>query len=113
MAEDQRQNRRGAPGQYDEEGPGVEYRAVAQGGDPGRNDQDSLASAATTEAAPERCRTTSNSVTAAAAETLRELTRPCIGIFARSSHLSNTPGRIPLPSPPSTTAMGPRKSSAV
>src|SRR3954470_17104115 len=47
---------------------------------------------------------------APAAPTLSEATLPNIGIFTRRSQPRSTSGRMPLPSAPSTTAMGTVKS---
>src|SRR4249919_1438876 len=110
--QDQRQDRRGASGQYDEKDARVEYRSAAQDRDPRRDDQDSVGFVAGTTPL-RRWRTTSNSVTAAAAETFSDCMRPCIGILIRSSHSFNTPGRRPSPSPPSTSAIGPVISMSV
>src|SRR5690606_37962851 len=59
-----------------------------------------------------RCRTASNRATPVATETLRLSKPPGIGIFARLSQCSRVRWRMPLPSPPSTSATLPVRSSA-
>ena len=53
-----------------------------------------------------RCRTASNSTIPAATETFRLSTWPRIGIDASQSHRSRTSRRRPVPSAPTTTAVG-------
>ena len=52
-------------------------------------------------------------VTAAEADTLSDCTFPFIGMRMRSSQCCNTPGRIPLPSPPNTNPTEPVRSTSV
>ena len=57
-----------------------------------------------------RCRTASNSTMPAATDTFRLSTCPRIGIDTSQSHRSRTSRRSPVPSAPSTSAVGSVKS---
>ena len=59
-----------------------------------------------------RCLTASYSTTAAAAEALRELSCPFMGMDTRKSHCSRTRRPMPSPSLPMTMAAGPFRSAS-
>ena len=61
---------------------------------------------------PSLCRSASYSSTAAAADALRELMRPFMGMLTRKSQLSRTRRPIPSPSLPMTMAAGERRSAS-
>ena len=61
---------------------------------------------------PMRWRTTSNSITAAAAETLSDSILPIIGIASCSSQSFSTSFEMPVSSAPITSAVGLRKSAS-
>src|SRR5882762_9096236 len=61
---------------------------------------------------PARCRRASNRATPAATDTLRDCTRPAMGMRTRKSQRSRVRRRMPLPSAPSTSASGRFRSAA-
>src|SRR3989441_12520780 len=107
--QDQREDRRSAPRQHDEEAPGVERRPTSESRHRGRIHP---GSAGLTGPGPARCRRISYSTTADAPPALRLCTLPCSGV-----RTSPTPGRaatgpVPPPSPPPPNATRPPKSTS-